>query len=290
MAKRARVLVGVVLLLLAACSSGGDDDADAASDGAETAATAGAEGEGGSEEASSEPVDLTAFAQSRRDVIRTAEVTVRVDDVGEAAAEAVRLAEAAGGYQAAAQLDLSSETPSGSVTLRVPSASFAGVLDAVAALGEEGDRRIGSEDVTGAVVDLEARVAATRASVERVRGFLDETGDVVQLASVEHELLSREAELQSLEAQLAGLRDQVQLSTIVARFGVEPPAAIVADPEPSEDIPAPGRALRHGWVVLVNVLKVAGAALAFALPFAVLAVPALLAGRSWRRRARRLAG
>ena len=52
----------------------------------------------------------------------------------------------------------------------------------------------------------------------------------------------------------------------------------------SRIIPAPARALRHGWVVLLNVAKALAAVGAFALPFAAVALPFVLAWRLWRPR------
>jgi hypothetical protein len=226
--------------------------------------------------------------QLGREVVRTAEMTMTVEDVAESAAAAVRIAEAEGGFQASSTLDLAAEEPTGSVVLRVPAPAFGGVLAALAGLGEVADPRTGSEDVTGAVVDLEARVAAARISVERVRGFLDRTGNVTELAAVERELLTRESELEALVGQLAAIRERVDLATVTAHFGVEDAPALVSEPEPSDDIPAPSRALRHGLVVLVNVAKGLTAVAAFALPFVVVALPLLLAWRVVQRRTRRL--
>ena len=281
-----RTLALVVLLTLAACSTGGDDDAAEAGDTAATIAR-GERDEGGVGEVggggTGPAIDVV------RDVVRTAEVTMTVDDVAEASAAAVRIAEAEGGFQASSTLDLAADEPTGSVVLRVPVTAFGDVVAAVGALGEVADQRTGSEDVTGAVVDLEARIGAARTSVERVRGFLDRTGNVTELAAVERELLTRESELESLLGQLAAIRDRVDLATITAHFGVVDAPALAAEPEPSENIPAPSRALRHGWVVLLNVGKGVAAAAAFALPFAAVGVPLVLLWRAVQRRPRRLA-
>ena len=283
----------LVSLALVACNgaSDGDDAADAGSrTGTEEAAEAEAGGEaGGGGDVAARDAGAPSVVQLGREVVRTAEMTMTVDDVADSAAAAVRIAEAEGGFQASSNLDLAAEEPTGSVVLRVPSVVFGDVVAALAGLGEVADQRTGSEDVTGAVVDLEARVTAARVSVERVRGFLERTGSVTELAAVERELLARESELESLVGQLAAIRDRVDLATVTAHFGVADAPALATEPEPSENIPAPSRALRHGWVVLLNGAKGLAAVAAFALPFAVVAVPMLLGWRVVQRRTRRLA-
>ena len=57
-----------------------------------------------------------------------------------------------------------------------------------------------------------------RTSIARLQGFLSETTDVNQIASLESELTRREAELESIESQRRVLTDQVALSTISVDF------------------------------------------------------------------------
>ena len=279
---RSVLLILLASLAFVSCSESGGDEADDAA----AERTVEQEGEAASE---TDTGGTESLLDAERDVVRTAEVTMTVDDVADASAAAVRIAEHEGGFQASSTLDLAAAEPTGSVVLRVPAPSFDTVLRALGGLGDVADQRTGSQDVTGAVVDLEARVAAARASVERVSGFLDRTNNVTELAAVERELLTRESELESLLGQLATVRDQVDLATVTAHFGVEEAPALADDPAPSENIPAPSRALRYGWVVLVNVAKGVAAAGAFALPFAAVAVPLFLGWKVVQRRPRRLA-
>jgi hypothetical protein len=294
MARTRLVLLALLLPFLgAACSSGDEEDsAESVADETTGGDVVEEQGDGSGAGADGGGTGTVSLVQLGRSVVRTAELSLVVVDVAAAAGEAVRIAEAAGGFQSAGSIDLAGEQPAGEVVLRVPASAFGSTLEALAELGDVADQRVGSEDVTGQVVDLQARIAAARLSVERVRGFLDRTGNVTELATVERELLTRESELEALLAQQAGLRDRVDLATVTARFGEDEqePPSLSSDPQPSDDIPAPTRALRHGWVVLLNVLKASAAAVAFVAPFSLVVVPALVGWRVVQRRARRLAG
>ncbi len=219
-------------------------------------------------------------------LIRTADLQVRVDDVRAAADEAGRLATGAGGSVESEERSDEGEQGAGSgsavVVLRVPPRAFPATLSRLADLGEELTRRVGTEDVTDQVVDLETRLATQRASVARVSTLLDRAEGLGEIVKIEGELTRRTADLESLEARLAVLEERTDLSTITARFtGADRPAAAAADPGPRGF----GDGLSAGWDALVEVTRGTSLALGALLPFSPLL---LVAGvLLWRTRGRR---
>lgn len=282
-------------LVAGGCSAGDGDDAgdetagrfaeDAGGDGAslDEAGDTAAEGTGGGAVALPEgrPISLS------RSLVFTAEVALEVEDVHRAADRAVAAAEAAGGFAADDRRE-AGDRPSADLVLRVPAPRYSDTLRSVTDLGEVVSQSASAEDVTDQVVDLEGRIATARASVERLRGFLDRATTVQDVASLEGELARREADLESLEGRLAVLGDQVQLSTIAVT--VDRPGDA---PVEEEDDDAGGflGGLRRGWDALAAVtgatLVVVGALVPF-LPVA------LVVAAGWRfvdrrRRSRRTA-
>lgn len=288
--RRSTALLFAFLLALASLGGGcavGDDDASEGAtgdergdsgDSGESDGDGGAgTGSGGGGDGAGEPL------QADRSLIRTAEISMTVDDVEVAASAAVAAAREAGGFQSGGSLDLT-EPRTGVVELRVPADAFETVVAAVGELGEVADQALSVEDVTETVVDLDSRIRAAEASVERVRSFLSNTANVTELASVESELTARETQLDTLRAQQRALSQRVDLATITLRFGEEEAPALVTDPKASEDIPSFLRALRYGWVAVVTVAQVAAAVVGFALPLLLVAAPVWLGRRIWRRR------
>ncbi len=283
--KRVGLVVGV-LVLAAACSGRSDsaEDAGAAEEAGVTEQLAtDSEAAGDNENAaaaedgggSALAVDTVALGQSR-DVVRSGSMKVSVDDADAAVVDIRRLAAAAGGFVADEQVR--ARDAKADLTVRVPSDRYDDVRADVAELGDVAEQDVEARDVTAEVVDVESRTAALRASVDRVRGLLSQSGDVVQLATVEGELARREAELEALLGQQRVLRDQVDLATLTIHLSED------EAPAPSDDTPGFTDGLRRGWVAAVDGGRVALAVVGFVLPFALPAALVAWLVRRWQRR------
>ena len=272
-------LVGM-LILAGACSGRTDDDGAADTGGAGGAVTAdeGESGEGN--EAAGDnalAVDTVALGQSR-DVVRTGSMRISVDDVDAAVVDVRRLAATAGGFVADEQLR--ARDAEADLTVRVPADRFDDVRTDVAELGDVAEQDVEATDVTAEVVDVESRIAALRASVDRVRGLLSQSGDVAQLATVEGELARREAELEALLGQQRVLRDQVDLATLTIHLSED------EAPTPRDDAPGFADGLRRGWVAAVDGGRIALAVVGFSLPFVLPAALVAWLVRRWQQRRR----
>ncbi|MCP3998201.1 MAG: DUF4349 domain-containing protein, partial [bacterium] len=91
---------------------------------------------------------------------------------------------------------------------------FQQALSRLGSVGEIRTQNVSADDVTEKVVDLESRIATARASVERLKGFLEEAGDIETIAQLEAQLLQRETDLETMRGQLRTLQDRVDLATI----------------------------------------------------------------------------
>lgn len=235
-----------------------------AQDGAARAAAA-----PGADLAAAQPVTVV------RQVVRNADIEIRVGDLAAATDRVRRIAPGHGGFVTAER----SGPERASLTLRVAADELDATLAALAALGEVDRRELRVEDVTEQSIDLQSRLESQRASVERVRALLGRAGTIREIVQVESELTWRQAELESLQQRGAALADQVALATVevgLTGSGGEPVAGSGF-----------GSGLSAGW----DALRAAGTALltvlGAVLPFAVLlAVPGGLAALWWRRRRR----
>lgn len=160
--------------------------------------------------------DASALVQQDRSIVTTGSITVTADDPIDAAEEAVRIVEGVGG-----RIDARTETAptkgnrgAATLTLRVPSATLTATVHRLKALGTNENVALTSVDVTTQVQDLDARISALRASVDRLTALLSTATDTEVLIKLETAISERQGNLESMEAQQRGLADQVSLSTI----------------------------------------------------------------------------
>lgn len=216
-----RTLIGSTVLLAAALALTGCSAAGAGSAGDyEMPGAPVAEGDGGAVDyqdgdssGGGQGVDAPS---AERQVIVSGNVTITAEDPLEAAAEAVKIVETAGGRIDGRTEYAASDGDRGSaqLELRIPADKLTAVLDKLKALGSADEVALSTSDVTVESQDLDARITALRASITRLEALIAQAKDIDDLIALESEISNRQAELESLEAQKRYLSDQVAMSTI----------------------------------------------------------------------------
>ncbi|MEG8278866.1 DUF4349 domain-containing protein [Streptomyces sp. AHA2] len=205
-------------------------------------------------------------------VIRTAELTVQVEDVPEALDRARARTENAGGYVGDETTTRDEEGRERTrVVLRVPVEKYDEVLAGLEGSGRLLERRAKAEDVTDQVVDVESRVKTQRASVARIRELMDRATKLSDVVTLEGELSTRQADLEALLARQASLEDRVGLATISLSLSRTPVAKAAGDGDPGFL-----DALAGGWHAFLTMLRWLAVALGAVLPFAAVAAALLL--------------
>jgi hypothetical protein len=150
--------------------------------------------------------------------------------------------------------------------LRIPADKFTSTLDALAKLGTEEARSTSTEDVTEAIVDVDARIESQKASVARTRALLGQARNLGEIVSIEAELAKRESELASLEARKRRLADLTSLSTLTVHL-LGPDAETPTSPVQRDPSFLDG--LEAGWNAFLGAMNVLLLMLGYLLPFAV---------------------
>jgi outer membrane murein-binding lipoprotein Lpp len=280
--RRTTALIGAALvagIMLAGCSAGASDHS-ASSAGApglsEPQAAAPAEGDaaakpGGAAEGKDQPAEAPDLSVDQRSIIYTGSITIRVEDVNQAAAKAGAIALGAGGFVGGDKRNTSDGSSDATMVLRVPADRFTTVVDQLSrTLGKEEQRGISTDDVTEQTVDLDARILVQQARVDTGRKLLGQAKTLNDLVMLEKEVATRESDLASLQAKKRRLADLTALSTITVVL-LDPQAAVVA-----KDDGPPGflAGLEGGWKALLASLTVLLAVLGALLPWIIaLGVP-----------------
>ncbi|OBB13498.1 hypothetical protein A5761_20055 [Mycolicibacterium setense] len=152
----------------------------------------------------------------KRDIVKTASMSITTGTPVAVADKAVALAADAGGRVDSRSEDAGSSSGRAhiSLALRVPAAKLEGTLDEFKKLGTVQTVEVRAEDVTSQRVDLDARIAALQTSVDRLLGIMREAKDPEALIQAENALSQRQADLDSLRAQRTQLGDQISYSTV----------------------------------------------------------------------------
>ncbi|MCB0991093.1 MAG: DUF4349 domain-containing protein [Acidimicrobiales bacterium] len=175
-------------------------------------------GAGSGAQTSLTPADLG------RDIVFTAFVTVETDDVAAAGKAAVDAIAPLGGLVFGQQTTVDPR-PRTVLVIKVRPEDFGEALARIGEIGELRDQTVSAEDVTERVVDLESRIVTAEASVERLRGFLDNAATLDQVAAMERELQQRETDLELLRGQLRTIQQAVSLATITLTIEERVPEA-----------------------------------------------------------------
>ncbi|MCP2318908.1 protein of unknown function (DUF4349) [Nocardia amikacinitolerans] len=215
---RKLVVVCVALLGLALLVGCGDDDrADSGGSQAKTGASAPVSPPGFREQA---PTPGDSRGQDTDTVDRKEVVTGSIDitagdPIAAAAQVSDRVREAGGRVDSRTEQPGTDDTePSASLTVRVPADKTDAFVNGLGAIGTLTRVSTNRDDVTMQWEDLDARIKALQASVDRLRALITGAATTADLIAAEQALASRQGELDSLTAQKRRLDDQVALSTL----------------------------------------------------------------------------
>jgi hypothetical protein len=274
---RAALAITAVAFVLAGCSAAENGASTADSAGPARVPAAPQQGTGAGKAEQNSKVTPPQAGATDRKLSRSARLELTATKVVDVVAEARGIALGAGGYTGQEATGESSAT----LSLAVPADKLDPVLDQLSHLGSSlVKRELNTQDVTEQVVDVEARLATQRKSVERIRALLSQATSVSDITSIESELTSRESTLESLEQQRNSLAGSVAMATVAMSI------RSVAAPAPaSEDHSGFLGGLAGGWDAFLTfgggLLTVLGAV----APFLLIVVP--LGWLGWRLNRRR---
>jgi uncharacterized protein DUF4349 len=156
---------------------------------------------------------------AQRSVIRKATISLRVTDIEKSEKTVDHETEAIGGYvDATSSTDLNSDHPQMDVTVRVPVAQFDGALEKFEALGVSLSKTVSSDDVTGQLVDLDARMRTLGAEEDTYRNLLRRVTKMADIIALQDKLTDVRSQLESMGSQRKTLGSLAALSTITVHL------------------------------------------------------------------------
>lgn len=278
-----RILIPAVLVLamvaLAGCSGSNTSSSDSGAASSSAQAPSAVQGKPSTQDSTGGKAEVG----TGRQVITNGDVSITVERPIAAADRAVAIVEASGGRVDGRieHAPVDGDRGSAQLTLRIPSAKLTSVLDQLKRLGTVQSVSITKQDVTSESRDLDARITALQASVDRLLQLMATATTTADLITIESALSDRQANLESLQSQKRSLVDQVDLSTITLNLG----SPATAPKRVPDDFLS---GLAAGWNALVGffagVVVVIGVLLPWLVLAAILGGIVLLLVRRIRRR------
>ena len=167
----------------------------------------------------------TAAARDDARVIRTGtlEVTVARHTFGRAIGRITTIASGAGGFISDARTFESAATPTGTVTLRVPSPRFNTTVSKLRSLGTVVSASTRGVDVSGQYTDLQARLRAATATRDQYLTVLGHAVTIGDILAVQDRIESVQTAIDQLQGQINGLDNQTTYATITVSVTEPPP-------------------------------------------------------------------
>jgi hypothetical protein len=247
----------------------GGGDSGGSDGGSEGSDDGGSEGSGGG---ASDGVELLDARLSELLVIKTGSIAIQAAALDPALADATAVVLGLGGYASGSERTGDGDDARAATTYRIPSARWDEALVAIRGIGEKVlDERSETVDVTGQVVDIEARMRNLETTERAFQSIMDRASVIKDVLQVQERLTDVRGQIEELASRAVHLREQAAMSTLSVTFSIKP-APVIAQQEARFD---PGTETEAATAQLVGILQALATA---GIWFAIVWLPILVGG------------
>jgi hypothetical protein len=148
-------------------------------------------------------------------IIKTAYITIEVNDVAGSVDTLKNMVTAKGGYLSSSSVSEGSNNRlSGTVVLRIPQAEFENTLAGVKAIGTVKSVSTQGEDVTEEYVDIQAQKTSYQNQLAQYNELMKKAVKVSDVLEIQQQIDSVQTNLDRLEGRLKYLNSRIDMSTI----------------------------------------------------------------------------
>jgi hypothetical protein len=292
-------LMSGAALLLAGCSAGSPNSPSAHSGPASSGSAAGgaaaaapAAPASGATSAPASAAQPSKLAVAMPSVIYTASLTVQARNVKAAAARAIGIVTAEGGYVSSEQAAINPRDAARSTVslqLKIPVPVYAGTLSTLSTvLGTQTSLTQHAQDVTEEVADVSSLVSSDQAAITQLQALLQRAGSISALLAVQQQIAGQESSLEALQAQQRALSRETAYATVSVSLLSPQPHAVKKKVRKKTTQHGFVAGLAAGWRELRLIGSGILTGLGAALPFIIIVAAAAAAGYAGRRRLLRL--
>jgi hypothetical protein len=148
-------------------------------------------------------------------IIKTADVSLQVDNVTGAAAAVETIGTSAGGYVSTTNIGTDyNGQPYGTVEIRIPATQFDSALSGVQAIGKVTSLSTQGQDVTEEYVDVQAQITAYQNQIAQYNVIMKNATDVTDVLAIQQQIDTVQTNLDRVTGQMKYLNSQIDYSTI----------------------------------------------------------------------------
>jgi len=188
-------------------------------------------------------------------IIRTGKLSLQVSEasaLSSTVSSAANLVGAAGGFVAASKEQGAADAASATVDYRIPAAAWERTLTGLRGLATVQSQEIGTEEVTGKVIDLGARITNLRATEAALQAIMAKATKIEDVLDVQTQLTDTRGEIEQLSAQKAQLEDRAAYGSLTVAFRVPAAPRPAATPR-AAPVWDPGKDVEEATAKLVRV-------------------------------------
>jgi hypothetical protein len=224
-------------------ASGGSTGSDTGSGSGGTAGSdSGSSGGGQVADAAAGPPTLL--------IVRTGTLELEVASLETTMTAASNLVGGAGGYVSASNETAAGSKTSATVVYRIPAASWDATLVSLRGLATVRHQQVDTEEVSGQVVDLGARITNLRATEAALQAIMARASKISDVLDVQQQLTTTRGEIERLVADKATLEGRAAYGSLKVTFALPAPAAVDTAQkgwDPAADVDqATGKLIRLG--------------------------------------------
>jgi hypothetical protein len=161
-------------------------------------------------------------------IIKTGTMDLQVIGLDEALASASQKISALGGYVSGSARKGQDEQASADVTYRIPSARWDEALVAIRSVGVKVlGEQTQTQDVTGQVVDLSARITNLEATERALQAIILKADKISDVLAVQAQLTEVRGQIEQATAERKHLQEQAAFSTLTVNFSLKEQAVAV---------------------------------------------------------------
>jgi|SRR5579859_127827 len=227
---------------------------------------------------SAQPADASTVADSSaqildRMVIRTAQLSIEVQEMESALAQVRAIASRAGGFVSASDTHVETvnnqDRTVANLTLQVRSDSADSAMSDLRALGKVTAESSGSQDVTDEYVDLDSNLRNLQASESAILKLMDRATQIQDVLSLQRELTNVRGQIERIQGRKTYLERRTDMATITISLNLPSPASA----QPVGGTWDPIATAARGWQASLAVLRTAADVLIVALAFSWWLIP-----------------